>query len=442
MQDIIPKDKRSIRNIPLDQKVTPDRAISVPKKHAATTRVAHEKKVESEYHFEDDSQQSDDAFYERKTIKKFTKILVVSAIVLFILVIVGGYALLYSSAEITIQPKVQAINITSNIQASTGSDKSSALNFSVIAMEEKEQFTVTATGDETVSIKAKGIITVSNNYSKAAQKLIANTRFQSKEGNIYRISDAVSIPGQKTVAGKLVPGTLDVNVTADAAGQVFNTGNTTFTIPGFKNDPRYSKFTAIVKNSIVGGYSGTRKKVSTTEVTAKTSDAVVRLKAKIVAETANKLGTSSVAALTYFEVKDPTQTSTSDTTVITQIISAHIITLNIEELSKILIEQSGISTDRTMVSVRDFSGITFDVSKASTKPWIDPVLNLVVKGKADAVWFYNPEKLAQDLAGTPKKDLTLVLSKYAGIQEAEAIVRPFWKNTFPQKAHQINIKEK
>jgi len=107
--------------------------------------------------------------------------------------------------------------------------------------------------------KAKGTIRIYNAYSSEPQVLIATTRFLSKEGKLFRLVNKVTVPGAKIENGKIVPSYVDAEVIADKAGEDYNIGPTTFTIPAFEGTPRYSKFYAESFSKMTGGYIGTAK---------------------------------------------------------------------------------------------------------------------------------------------------------------------------------------
>ncbi|NCO80188.1 hypothetical protein GW869_00185 [bacterium] len=89
--------------------------------------------------------------------------------------------------------------------------------------------------------KAEGIIRVYNNYSTLAQTLVANTRFVSADGKLFRSIEKVTLPGGKYEGGKFVSSYLDTKVMADQAGPEYNIGPSTFSIPGFAGTDRYTK---------------------------------------------------------------------------------------------------------------------------------------------------------------------------------------------------------
>ena len=111
----------------------------------------------------------------------------------------------------------------------------------------EESGLIAATGITSGGQYASGKITVYNNYSSAPQKLIANTRFQTSDGKIYRIKGAISVPGM---------GVTEATVYADRAGEEYNIGPADFTIPGLKGGPRFEKVFAKSKSAMSGGTSG------------------------------------------------------------------------------------------------------------------------------------------------------------------------------------------
>ena len=94
-------------------------------------------------------------------------------------------------------------------------------------------FTVEGENKEVIS-KASGYIEIYNAYGAASQKLVAQTRFETKEGKIFRIQNSIIVPGAKMISGSLTPSSIRAKVVADSAGEEYNIGSSYFTIPGFK----------------------------------------------------------------------------------------------------------------------------------------------------------------------------------------------------------------
>lgn len=124
-----------------------------------------------------------------------------------------------------------------------------------IIIQEKKSLTRTfpATGKSLKEVKARGKITIYNGYSTAAQPLVATTRFVSAEGKLFRIPKGVVVPGGHYEKGKLVPGTIEVEVVADQPGEEYNIGPSTFSIPGFAGTARYTAIYAKSFSPMTGG---------------------------------------------------------------------------------------------------------------------------------------------------------------------------------------------
>ena len=100
------------------------------------------------------------------------------------------------------------------------------------------------TGKKRMTEKAKGEITVYNEYSSSPQKIVINTRFLSKDGKLFRIAKSITIPGFSRVEGKDVPGGVTATVYADVPGEEYNIGASSFTLPGLQGHPKYSSIYA------------------------------------------------------------------------------------------------------------------------------------------------------------------------------------------------------
>lgn len=109
-----------------------------------------------------------------------------------------------------------------------------------------QYFLLSKTGSKSVETppKAGGIIEIYNAYSALPQKLIAQTRFETKDGKIFRIQNPIIVPGAKMSGTKLIPSSIKANVIADGVGKEYLIEPSFFTITGFKETPKYAGFYA------------------------------------------------------------------------------------------------------------------------------------------------------------------------------------------------------
>lgn len=109
-----------------------------------------------------------------------------------------------------------------------------------------QYFSQSKAGSKTVEtpLKAGGSIEIYNAYGAFPQRLVAQTRFETKDGKIFRIKSPITVPGAKMSGTKLTPSSIKADVVADLAGEEYLIGPTFFTITGFKDTPKYAGFYA------------------------------------------------------------------------------------------------------------------------------------------------------------------------------------------------------
>jgi len=72
-------------------------------------------------------------------------------------------------------------------------------------------------------------------------------------------------------------------------------------------------------------------------------------------------------------------------------------------------------------------------------PWEKESFSFTLKGTARLVASFNENALKQDLAGKTKSALPTVLAGYPGIDHAEVVMRPFWRQEFPTDPLDITL---
>src|SRR3989344_117301 len=178
----------------------------------------------------------------------------VSLAILGILVLVA-----MRPTTISVVPRSQVIMLDATAEFTAypgGEAPAGSLPYTVETLDFEDSAVVAAEGTEEVQAKARGNITVMNNYSATPVKLIKNTRFETPDGLIFRILSEVNVPGKKGTS----PGELSVEVVADAAGEKYNIAPTLrFTLPGLKSTPSmYADVSARSSEAMSGGFVGVR----------------------------------------------------------------------------------------------------------------------------------------------------------------------------------------
>jgi hypothetical protein len=189
------------------------------------------------------------------------KVLAVLILATFV-AIGGGVALFWlPRADILIARKKHSwisskVVVASKRIASISPD---ALQIPAQLFEGKRNITLSfpASDKKMIERKARGIVTLYNAYSSEPQSLVANTRLLTPEGKLFRLVNAVTVPGAKVVEGKIIPSSIEAEVIADKPGKEYNIGPVSrFTIPGFQGSPKYQGFYAASKTPMTGGFVG------------------------------------------------------------------------------------------------------------------------------------------------------------------------------------------
>lgn len=325
------------------------------------------------------------------------------------------------------------------------------LPFQMMTLSLESSRDLTATGEKNVTAKASGKIVIYNDFGTQTQALIKNTRFQTPDGKIYRIRNSIVVPGQKTVDGKKIPGSLEVEVFADAAGAEYNIGLVDFTIPGFKGSPRYEKFYARSKTPMAGGFSGLMKVVSDTDIQKAKETLSAELKDKLYADAVAQKpkGTVLYKDAVFYSFTDSMDNgaeakSADDKSVKLTIKGSLTAALfNGEELSKHIVKRSASpvdvsSNDRILaVNIEELAFKPKDTSGVAPKEGDTYAFSL--SGDAHAVWQVDTAALAGKLAGVKKSDYKNVFAEFPGIEKANASISPIWKTKFPSDAGKIRV---
>ena len=440
IQDVVPpEEKKSIRDIPV-----PDRTLR--SRFASKASENSNNKVEKSN--KDNSEEEKVITKTRRTMrekpvsnKKGMRISIVSLAIIVIFFAGIFAATLFSSAVIKVVRHSVPVEFSS--QSATVSYGPQSDIAQILSVEIPVGSRITATEEEFVSTKASGKIIIYNDYSTADQKLLATTRFESPSGKIYKIKDSVNVPGQKKVDGKLVPGSLEVTVYADKEGADYNDDLVDFTVPGFKGNPQYEKFYARSKTPMQGGFSGTVKKISESDLATAKNQLKNDINSAIESTISSRIPDGFIfykemALVTY---DDLPQSSSDETSV--QVNMKGVVKIpvfNKEKFAEKLADSyrdDTLTTDLPYIENVGDLNVNYALSNVNLLTSGDMVIS--VTGTSHAVWPIDSQLLRAKIAGTKRSLISSVLSEYRTIDRAEAFVKPFWKTSFPKDTSRIQI---
>ena len=351
-------------------------------------------------------------------------------------------SLLFSGAKITVFPKQQDILVNATFTA-VSEPLIGELGYEVMTLSKTETLIVPATGEEEASLHASGRIVIFNDYNTASQRLIKNTRFETNDGLIFRIRDSITVPGQSVKDGVTVPGSIEVTVYADEVGDDYNIGLTDFTIPGFKGSPRFEGFFARSKTAMTGGFVGTRLTVDPVVLEEKRVEIRTKIREQLLAEAflqkpdGFQLHESGV----FIEFESlPNREQGDEAVEIVEKATLYGILFDEQGFAQYIARNTLAGFDEERVRLRDPADLTITIEDGENQPWEQDTIRVSVQGNTTVIFIFNEDALRADLAGRSKGALTTVLSGYPSIERAEAVVRPFWKRSFPE-ADDIKIIE-
>jgi hypothetical protein len=375
---------------------------------------------------------------------KFLVTLIVVVILIFGGVAVTGY---FSKATIKVIPVQGRLLLNHTFDAYREAPEGE-LAFSLVSdINDTEKKAVPASGTETVSRKANGLITIYNNYNEQAQKLVANTRFETPDGKIFRIQDPITVPGAKLTDGQQVPGSIEVRVYADQAGSAYNIGPAEFTVPGFKGDPRFDKFYARSTAGMTGGFEGQIKKVSEADKAEAIRELKEILKGRLLAEAktqspANFILFDDAYFITYEEVLNETADTNTPAGQAEVALRGTFygILFNREDLSFKVAEEQIPNFNGRPLLIKNLDQMKFALLNREeiTGPEVDQI-SFTLEGNAHLVWQFNQEEMITKLSQAPKDSYQAVFAQFPGIKEASLSFFPPWSNELPDNRDRIKV---
>lgn len=429
MRDVVPPNDRSIRNIP------------VP---AHRKRAPHEE-IEQYIPEVDDGERVGidiDPSPRSRRPSRGRLVLWVGAAGLVGVLMAVLLSYFFAGATVTVTPKREvapaATALTAKLDAPLGT-----LPYQTITQSITGSRTVPTSGEATVSRRASGTITISNTYSTSAQRLIKNTRFEAANGKIYRIDASVDVPGAKKQAdGTLMAGTATTQVFADSPGAEYNQGPTTFTIPGFKGDPRYSKFSARSTTPIKDGFVGTEKVVSDADLKAARAAIESELSGKITETLKQNLPDG------FMYVEGSVRIATEDMPRGTDGSGGAIISIRGTGTAAI-VKADYLASALLKASSKDYAGeaVYFSdpktVALTSASPLSEDLrgdLSVSISAPVDIVWQFDQSALTTALVGAPASKLQSIMQQFKpAVDQATVSLRPVWTSSFPKDPSKIKL---
>jgi len=354
-------------------------------------------------------------------------------------------------AKVTVFPRWREPVINTPLEAkrqATGNE----LAYEIITFEAEGERQVAATGQEQVTEQATGEITIYKT-TPGQERLIKNTRFESSDGHIFRITESAVVPGATTDSeGKSVPGSVTAKIFAEEAGPEYNlAAGTRFSVPGFRESDLTDLYNAIYAenaSAITGGFDGPRYIVDDAEMQSALSSLRSELKEALQQRVNNEKPagfTVLPSSYTYTYTTLPGEAVGEGQVKVKEKVALKVPLFKDDALASFIAKSVVPGYDNEPVRIENaVESLSFE--------YIDPTtvesdlaakesISFRLSGKPRLIWVYDAEQLKKDLAGASKTAINTVLGGYPAIEKATATIRPFWARSFPTDPADITIIE-
>jgi cytoskeletal protein RodZ len=354
--------------------------------------------------------------------------------VVVVIVVAIGALFYFSSTKVTVVPATLSVAVENSFTASRADG---LLSFELVTAEKIASAEVKSTGTKTVNSFASGTITVYNTSSKS-QRLIANTRFATTAGLVFRVRTAITVPAGTSAK----PGSLTTTVYADKVGDAYNVGPTSFTVPGLADTPQATQIYARSTSAMTGGASGTVPTIDATVEKASRAGLLEALERDLQASIVTSIPEGYVlvpgaSSISYRELP-ATEASTGMVHVREQGTITAVVFPNTALARTIAGAIANLEYQDEPLSLSS----TADLSLTPTRgiPAVgDQTFVFSLSGTAPLVYSVDPTRISAALSGKTRAEAKTILDNYPEVDQAIIKLRPFWRKVLPEDPSGIEV---
>jgi len=371
--------------------------------------------------------------------------LVVVAVGALLVLVLGMF---FGQATIFVTPKQGGLflsGVEDAIKGGTGSTTASILTYDTISkVEDSEKRLVNASGQEKIEKKAEGQIVVYN-QNTVKQKLVINTRFQSPDGKIYRLKEAITVPAGVKKGTTVITGSILATLVADKAGAEYNRTATDFTIPGFAGTAKFKTVFGRSKTNMTGGFVGTIRKVSQADLDKNRADLQKILRDRLIIKAKQDVPAE------YILFTDAIKISYEDQVVNDTTLPADKAYVAVKaSLSGIIFKRTALAVyfaqklipnyDNTPVEITNLDSLEFALQNKDILDLAKTTkISFSLDGTGTVVWTFDQNKVKERLAGKSRSEAEKVWPEFNSIGQVRVVFFPPWLWTFPQNKDRMII---
>ncbi|NTW27155.1 MAG: hypothetical protein HGA36_02425 [Candidatus Moranbacteria bacterium] len=352
------------------------------------------------------------------------------------------------SAKISVEPNILKSKVDLELRGSADLVEVDDLNIPIRIIDKNETISLSYDVKGLSAVagkKAHGSVVIYNEYDSSVQTLIATTRLESADGKIFRLVKNVAVPGMTKVGGEIKPGVITAEVIADQAGTECNIEAADFTIPGFKDGPKYAKFYAKSSQAMVGGSlegsEQTGGKVTQRDLDSAKQKTELAIREKIAQAVKDGLNDGEVALEQAEKITISRSSSNAklndmmSTFEYNVSASVRVLVFAESDVRKIM-EQSLKASDQLQEVKKSISKVEYGTVDADFEK---NTLKLKVYGEITATPVIDSEKIKKELLGKADDQLAAILRKYPAIKSANVEFQPTFVSRIPQYAQRVTV---
>ena len=388
----------------------------------------------------------------RGTMKKhiLMKNFIISSLVVIVVALSAGASIfILSKAELHIFRKLELIpfnvNITVDPLIGVVDFVNNKIPGQILTIKKNEEKSFLSSGEKEVEEKARVLVTVYNELDSTSQPMIPSRFKEEKSGKIFWSVKSIIVPGASIKDGKILSGTVEVEIVASEAGNSFNIDCSAFspcrfTIPAWQGTVKYDKLYAVTNTPIKGGSTG-RVKIATAEDIIKAREAIVSdLKSALANELKEKVPSNLQLlreSLTEKIIKESAGIKAGDIAndfSLSMDMELSGVAFNGDDLNQLLdsIIKGIISED--VDALLDKREVAFAVSYGTDKKVL-----IKVNGEESVAWKIDESSIKRDILGKNENDLRQYFNSIKGVESVKVDFWPFWVNKVPNKEGKIEI---
>lgn len=345
-----------------------------------------------------------------------------------------GALFFFSGARVEITPTANAVSVSGTYDATLAEGE---LPFELVTVEKTATAQVAAESTENVSQSAQGMITVQN-MQDATQPLIKNTRFETPEGLVFRIRDSITVPATRNGEA----GTITVTVYADEAGERYNVGPTTFTLPGLAGSDLYTQVNARSEEPMRGGFEGPRPTISEATKDAELAKLQTALDAELrtAVAAAVREGFVLVPGATASQFEEQPDTAGAGNTV--ELSMRGVIRGVIfpeEMLARTIAYQTVGTYSGQPLAFESVEGLMLAPAEGLIPTVGEESFTFTLTGNTTLVWKVDPAVVRAAVAGKSREQAEIALQGLPEVDSALLVLKPFWVGSFPADPEKVEV---